>query len=80
MQTEKIINGPAADELLNLMLSNLPVTFSTLNGSVEILIEQLREAGGNRLWFFGQVSAGKRKGMSASGYYHCSSKTGYLDD
>jgi hypothetical protein len=62
------------------MLSNLPVRFLTLNGSVEILIEQLREAGGNRLWFFGQIIAGKRKGMSASGYYHGSSKTGYLDD
>jgi hypothetical protein len=73
MSTVHITGGPAKDELLSRMLSNLPVTLLMTSRSVEVLIEEMQETdeSGVRLLFFGQIVAGTDVGARVEAHYDC---------
>ena len=80
MSTVHIAGGPAKDELLSRMLSNLPVTLLMTSGSVEVLIEEMQgtDESGVRFLFFGQIVAGTDAGARVEGHYDCLRKNGTL--
>jgi len=80
MATIDITGGPSKDELVSRMLSNLPVTFLTVGGSTEILIEEIREtdASRNRLALIGRVVVGAQTGARVEGQYDCQRMIGTM--
>ena len=80
MSTVHITGGPAKDELLSRMLSNLPVTLLMTSRSVEVLIEGMQETdeSGVRFLFFGQIVAGTDVGARVKGHYDCWRQYGTL--
>jgi len=75
-----ITDGPVKDELVTRMLSNLPVTFQTSNGPVEVLLEEMREADAsiNQMSWHGRLVTGMRTGARVHGEYDCLSRKGTL--
>jgi hypothetical protein len=73
MATVPITGGPVKGELVSRMLSDLPVTFSTASGSIEVLIEEMQEADrrGHSVSFIGRIVAGSRTGCRVHGDYDC---------
>jgi len=53
-------DGPARDELVGRMLSSLPVTFPTDEGSYDVLIEEIEETvpWDTRVSFVGKITTG----------------------
>jgi hypothetical protein len=80
MASARITNGPVKDELVSRLLSNLPVTFQTSSGPVEVLIEEAQEGDANsdRISWHGRLVAGFGTGVHVHGHYDCLSRTGTL--
>jgi hypothetical protein len=75
-----ITDGPSKGELVTRVLSHLPVTFQTTGGSMDVLIEQMREtdASGDRFAFVGRVVVGAHTGARVDGQYDCQGMIGTI--
>ena len=75
-----ITDGPSKGELVTRMLSDLPMTFHTTGGSIEVLIEEMQEtdASGNHLAFVGRIVVGAQTGARVEGTYDCQRQIGSM--
>jgi hypothetical protein len=73
-----ITNGPSKGELVTRMLSDLPVTFHTTGGPMDVLIEEMQEtdASGDRVAFVGRIVVDAQTGARVEGQYDCQDKVG----
>jgi hypothetical protein len=80
MATIDITGGPSKGELVTRMLSDLPVTFQTVGGPMDVLIEEMQEtdASGNRIAFVGRIVVGAHTGARTEGQYDCRRTIGSL--